>query len=58
MILETDVLDYIIGAYLTQKGDNKLVRLVVFYLRKITAPETNYDIYDKELLAVIEVFRE
>ena len=31
---------------------------MVFYSRKITGPELNYDIYDKELLAVVEALRE
>jgi RNase H-like domain found in reverse transcriptase len=31
---------------------------VAYYSRKITDPELNYDIHDKELLAIVEVFRE
>ena len=57
-ILETDVLDYTVGACLTQKGDNSKMRTVVFYSRKMTGLELNYDIYDKELLAVVEALRE
>ena len=34
------------------------MRIVVFYSRKMTGPELNYDIYDKELLAVVEALRE
>ena len=57
-ILETNVSDYAIGVYLTQKGDNNKMRTVAFYSRKMTGPELNYDIYDKELLAVVEALRE
>ena len=57
-ILETDVLDYAVGVYLTQKGDDDKIQIVVFYSRKITGPELNYDIYNKELLAVVEALRE
>ena len=57
-ILETDVLDYAVGACLTQKGDNDKMRIVAFYSRKMTGPELNYDIHDKELLAVVEALRE
>ena len=57
-ILKTNVLDYAIGACLTQKGDNGKMRTVAFYSRKITGPKLNYDIHDKELLAVVEALRE
>jgi RNase H-like domain found in reverse transcriptase len=56
-VLETDASDRAIGAYLTKQGDDGKIRLVAYYLRKITDPELNYDIYNKELLTVIEVFR-
>ena len=57
-ILETDASDYAIGACLTQKGDDGLARPIAFYSRKIIGPELNYDIHDKELLVVVEAFRE
>ena len=57
-ILETDVSDYAIGACLTQKGNDDKMRIVAYYARKITGPELNYDIYDKELLAIVEALRE
>ena len=57
-ILETNVSDYTIGACLTQKGDNSKIQTVAFYSRKITGPKLNYDIHDKELLAVVEALRE
>ena len=34
------------------------MRIVAFYSRKMTRPELNYDIHDKELLAVVEALRE
>ena len=58
IILETDVLDYAVGACLTQKGDDSKIWTVVFYSCKMTGPELNYDIYDKELLVVVEALRE
>ena len=57
-ILETDVSDYAVGVCLTQKGDDGKMRTVAFYFRKMTGPELNYDIHDKELLAVVEALRE
>ena len=56
-ILETDASDGAIGASLNQVGSDGKRRPVAFYSRKMTGPERNYDIHDKELLAVVEAFR-
>ena len=56
--LETDSSDYAIGACLTQKGKDGKPRPIAYFSRKMTAPELNYDIHDKELLAVVESFKE
>ena len=57
-LLETDASDFAIGACLTQKGDDGKIRPVAYYSRKQTQPELNYDIHDKELLAVVEAFKQ
>ena len=57
-ILETDTSNYAIGACLAQKGNNDKMRTVAYYARKITGPELNYDIYDKELLTIVEALYE
>ena len=50
--LETDALDKAIGACLTQEHEGKK-HPVAYYSRKITLAEQNYDIYNKELLAIV-----
>ena len=57
-ILETNISDYTIGIYLTQKENNSKIQIVAFYSRKITEPELNYNIYDKKLLTIVEALRE
>ena len=57
-LLETDASDFAIGACLTQKDDEGRIRTIAYYSRKMTGPELNYDIHDKELLAIVEAFRE
>ncbi|CUA73094.1 Transposon Ty3-G Gag-Pol polyprotein [Rhizoctonia solani] len=56
--LECDASDYATGAILSQKNeDGKL--LPVAYLSKSLSPaEKNYQIFDKELLAIIRAFKE
>lgn len=55
--VKTDVLDSTINARLTQKDDNSQIRTVIYFLRKMTGPELNYDIYDKELLAIVKCMK-
>lgn len=57
-ILEIDALDYIINAYLTQKGGDGKIRTVIYYSHKMTGLELNYDIYNKELLIIVKALRE
>ena len=57
-ILETDISNYTIGACLAQKGNDGKIRTVAYYARKMTGPELNYDIHNKELLAIVEALRE
>ena len=57
-ILKTNTSNYAIGVYLTQKGNDGKRRTVTYYARKMTGPELNYDIHNKELLAVVEALRE
>jgi hypothetical protein len=56
--VETDVSDFALGAILSQFGIDGLLHLVVFYSRKLTSAEINYQVYDKELLAIIMAFKQ
>jgi hypothetical protein len=56
VIVETDGSDFAIDAVLSQKDDR--IQSGAFYSRKIHATEFNYDIYDKEMLAMVSAFKE
>lgn len=43
---------------LSQYGDDGALRPVAFFSKKHSATECNYEIYDKELLAIIRCFEE
>lgn len=58
VILETDASDYVSAGILSQYGDDGILRPVAFFSKKHTATECNYEIYDKELLAIIRCFEE
>ena len=56
--VKTNILDYTLGGVISQKRTNRKLYLVAFYSRKLTLVELNYEIYDKELLAIVEYLRE
>ncbi|EKD17831.1 retrotransposon nucleocapsid protein [Drepanopeziza brunnea f. sp. 'multigermtubi' MB_m1] len=54
--LETDASDYVSFAILSQKDDKGELHPVAYMSRKYDAAECNYEIYDKELLAIVRAF--
>ncbi|KAH9263091.1 hypothetical protein BASA83_013591 [Batrachochytrium salamandrivorans] len=56
-ILETDASDFAISGVLHQHDQSNTLRPVAFYSRQMNNAERNYDIYDKELLAVVKSFK-
>ena len=57
IIIETDASDYALAAILSIVTTDGEIHPVAFHSRTFTAPELNYDIHDKELLAIFEAFR-
>jgi len=55
--IETDSSDYAIGAICSQPDEKGTLHPVAYYSRKLKDPERNYDIHDKELLAMVEALR-
>ena len=57
IIVETDCSDYALGGILSQiDPQSQEIHPVAFHSRKLTPAEVNYDIYDKELLGVVDCF--
>ena len=54
--METDASDFVLGAVLSQFGDGEKLHPVAFHSRKFSATEINYEIHDKELLAIVDSF--
>src|ERR1035438_781904 len=57
-IMETDASDFALGAVLSQYQDDGLLHPVAYYSHKFSTAEINYDVYDKELLAIITAFEQ
>ena len=59
IIVETDASDMAIGGCLIQKDpEDQKEHPVAYYSRKLTSAEINYEVHDKELLAVVACLRE
>ena len=57
-MVEVDASDWSAGGTLLQEGDDSELNPVAYFLAKHSAAECNYDIYDKELLAIIKALEE
>lgn len=58
VIVETDASDYVSAGVLSQYDDEGVLHPVAFFSKKHSVTECNYEIYDKELLAIIRCFEE
>ena len=53
-----DLLDFILKVYIIQKYKDGIQHLIVYYSKKLTLVELNYNIYNKELLVIVTVLKE
>jgi len=58
VIIETDAFDYVSAEGLSQSVDEGVLHPVAHFSKKHSLAEYNYDIYDKELMAIIEALEE
>ena len=54
--IKIDAFDYIIVVVLFQMNENDVLRLVIYMFKQMSLVECNYEIYDKELLAIVRAF--
>jgi len=57
-ILEMDVSNFVINTILSQLGKDNLLHPIGFRTDKFSPIEINYNIHDKKLLAIMDVFEE
>ena len=55
-ILETNFLNYVNSGVYFQLGKDRLLYPVAFFFKNLNPTKCNYQIYDKELLAIIRYF--
>jgi len=57
VVIETDTSDFVLGTVLSQKDNENRLHPVASHSRKFQPAEINYEIHDKELLAVVDAFK-
>jgi hypothetical protein len=58
VIVETDASDYVSAGVLSQYDDDGILHPVAYFSKKHSPAECNYEIYDKELMAIIRTLEE
>jgi hypothetical protein len=56
-IIETDTSDFALGAIIFRKGSDHKLHPIAYHMYNISHAEINYEIYNKELLEVIDSFK-
>jgi RNase H-like domain found in reverse transcriptase len=57
MAVETNTSDYALGTILSLFDDEGVLNPVAFHSQTFTGAKLNYDVHDKELLAIFEAFQ-
>ena len=55
--VEVDASNYAIGAVLMQRDDKKILHPVAYFSKTMNDVQRNYDVYNRELLGLREMFR-
>ncbi len=56
-ILETDSFNYVNNNILSQYDDKETLHLMIYYSKNLSFAECNYEIYNKKLLTIIQIFK-
>jgi RNase H-like domain found in reverse transcriptase len=57
LVIETDASDYALAAILSQVESNREIHPVTYLSRTFSDTELNYDMHDKELMAIYKAFK-
>ena len=57
IVIETDTSDYMSESILSQYNEKGVLHSVIYFLKKHNPAECNYEIYDKEFITIVYVFK-
>ena len=56
-VIKTNLSNYITKGILSQYNKDGVLYPIVYFLKRLNPAKYNYEIYDKELLAIIKYFK-
>ncbi len=56
--VETNVSNFVFKEQFVQRDEKRRLYLIAFFSKKLYKPKFNYSIYNKELIVIIESFKE
>jgi len=57
-IIEANLSNYITKGILSQYNKEKVLHPIAYFLKRLSLAKCNYEIYNKELLAIIKCFKQ
>ena len=57
-VIEANSSNYITRGILSQYNEDGILHLIVYFLKQLSPAKYNYEIYNKELLAIIKCFKQ
>ena len=57
-VIEANLSDYAFGGILSQYNKDGVLHPIVYFLKRLNPAKYNYEIYNKELLAIIKYFKQ
>ena len=57
-VIKANLSNYITGGILSQYNKNRVLYPIVYFLKRLSPAKYNYEIYNKELLAIIKYFKQ
>ena len=57
-VVEANSSNYITGGILSQYNKDGVLHPIIYFLKRLNPAKYNYEIYDKELLAIIRYFKQ
>ena len=56
-IIKANLANYITGGILYQYNKDRVLYPIIYFLKRLNPAKYNYEIYNKELLAIIRYFK-
>jgi hypothetical protein len=56
-IVETALSEFVLGAVLSKNADDDMLHPIAYQMTKFFYSDINYEIHDKELLAIVDAFK-